>query len=280
MRYAELTIRVVDPTQAALLMADLEALPVESVTESEGEVKAYIPEVDYREITRSDFPMASHVGELSVDVRWIEHQNWNAMWESAFEPVVIGQDVLLRAPFHQEPNPSDFRYVIEMTPKMAFGTGHHGTTYQMLQTLLDHPAEGADVLDMGCGTGVLAVLAAYQRADRIVGIEIDPHAADNAREIAETNGVADQVDILTGDASSLQGQGRFDVILANINRNVLLHDLPTYAAHAKPGSWLHLSGFYRQDVETLVERAKDCGYSLVSEGEREGWMRLTFKYAE
>ena len=280
MRYAEVTIHVLDATQAALLLVDLEAMPVESVTETSEVVKAYIPEVDYREVTVADFPVAAQVGDVKFQVSWIEHQNWNAMWESAFDPVVIGQDVLLRAPFHQDPDPSGFRHVIEMTPKMAFGTGHHGTTYQMLQALLDQPVEGQEVLDMGCGTGVLAVLAAYQQAKRVVGIEIDAHAADNAREIAENNGVADQVQVITGDASQLESQGQFDVILANINRNILMQDLPVYARHAKPGSALHLSGFYREDVDALVERAKDCGYSVISEGEREGWMRLTFKYAE
>lgn len=283
MNYIEVTFSCDSAVTAELLMADLDALPVESVTQEGLTVKAYVVQEDYSDWTNSDFPMASQVGQLTWTTAEIAHQNWNAEWESNFPPLVLGNDVLVKAPFHSEPHPEDFKHVIHMVPKMAFGTGHHPTTYLMMEAVLEAAQsgqlEGKHVLDMGCGTGILAVLAIQAGAATAVGIEIDPYAAENAQEIAEINGVADRLRIYAGDASTLEVEpGPYQWVLANINRNILLADLKHYAAVSAPGARLDLSGFYQADVATLVECAKRCGYSLVKEASKEGWMRLTLEY--
>jgi ribosomal protein L11 methyltransferase len=283
LNYIEVTFTCDSAVTAELLLADLDALPVESVTQDGLTVKAYVVEEDYSDWSEAHFPLAKQVGHMTWTTTEIPHQNWNAEWESNFPPLVLGTKVLVKAPFHSEPNPLDFQHVIHMVPKMAFGTGHHPTTYLMMEAVLEAAEEGVlqgqKVLDMGCGTGILAVLAIQAGAANAVGIEIDPYAAENAQEIAEINGVSDRLKIFAGDAGTLvQEPGPYQWVLANINRNILLADLHHYASVSASGARLDLSGFYQADVETLVECAKRCGYSLVKQASREGWMRLTLVY--
>ncbi len=283
MNYIEVTFACDSVVTAEWLLADLDALPVESVTQEGLSVKAYVVQEDYSDWTSDHFPLALQVGQLTWTTAEIAHQNWNAEWESNFPPLVLGHDVLVKAPFHTEPDPSLFKHVIHMVPKMAFGTGHHPTTYLMMEAVLEAAEkgilQGQHVLDMGCGTGILAVLALQAGAASAVGIEIDPYAAENAEEIAELNKVADRLKIYTGDAATLaQEPGPYQWVLANINRNILLSDMHHYASVSAPGARLDLSGFYQADVETLVECAKRCGYSLVKQASKEGWMRLTLVY--
>ncbi len=267
-------------------MVDLDALPIESVTSEGLIIKAYIEESQFQPLQITDFPMAASVGSLTWTTAQIAHQNWNAEWESQFPPMTIRRDVLVRAPFHDSPDPSDFRYVIQMVPKMAFGTGHHPTTHLMMEAVLEGEASGlllgARVLDMGCGTGILAVLALKAGARFAVGIEIDPFAAENAQEISEIHGMQDRLAIWAGDAQLLApaavADGPYDVIYANINRNILLSDMPHYASVSRPGATLYLSGFYAADVPILLECAKRCGYQSRAVASKDGWMRLTLVY--
>jgi ribosomal protein L11 methyltransferase len=284
--YVELTITCDSPLTAELLMADLDALPIESVT-TEGQVlKAYVEESRYETYGPEDFPLANAVGQVQWTVREIAHQNWNETWESNFPPLVIGHDVLIRAPFHTEPDPANFRYVIQMIPKMAFGTGHHPTTYLMMEAVLEGEKAGilagARILDMGCGTAILAVLALQAGASTAVGIEIDPFAAENAQEISELHGMQERLAVFAGDAHLLAkdapAAGPYDVVYANINRNILLADMEHYASVMAPKGILYLSGFYAADVPILLECAKRCGYQSKGEASKDGWMRLTLEY--
>ena len=181
MDYVELRISASDPAALELLYVDLEDMPVEAVEQDGNDLLAYIPADQWT--GEVDFPLAASVAELTWTYRHIAHQNWNAVWESSFDPLSIGSELLIYAPFHQGVNPSDYRYAVQMVPKMAFGTGHHPTTYLMLECVLEANLKGAQVLDMGCGTAVLAIVALMHGAAQGVGIEIEPYAADNAREL-------------------------------------------------------------------------------------------------
>ena len=286
MDYIEVTFTCASSVTAELLMVDLDALPVESVTTEGLVVKAYIEASQYQPLSLSDVPMAASVGSLTWTTAEMAHQNWNAEWESNFPPLTIGQEVLVRAPFHDLPDPKDFRHVIQMVPKMAFGTGHHPTTYLMMEAVLEGEASGmlagARILDMGCGTGILAVLALKAGAQKAVGIEIDPFAAENAQEIADIHGLQDRLAIWAGDAHLLAtgavAEGPYDIVYANINRNILLADMECYASVSRPGAKLYLSGFYAADVPVLLECAKRCGYQSEGEAAKDGWMRLTLVY--
>lgn len=279
MRYLALTfpMKEGDPRREVIL-ADFDSLPIETVMDDPRGLMAYIPENAFTSLEDLQFPLASAIEAVTFDHAWIAHQNWNAVWESQFDPIAIDQTLLLRAPFHDDARDGDFTHVIEMMPKMAFGTGHHPTTYLMLERMLSQPVKGLRMLDMGCGTAVLSVLGCLQKASQVVGIELDAHAADNAREVVLNNGVEAQCDILTGDARLLETLAPFDVIYANINRNVLLADLPAYAMVSKTNTMLHLSGFYLSDVAKLMTRAKDCGYHPHSEAQNQAWMQLTLRY--
>ncbi len=182
----------------------------------------------------------------------IPDKDWNAEWEKSYTPVRFGDFCHVHAPFHQPI--AEVRYNIEIEPKMSFGTAHHPTTSLMIKFLESEPPVGKRVLDMGCGTGVLGILSGMQGAQSVIGIDIDEWAYRNALENVARNGLSERMRIEQGDASLLQGR-EYDVILANINRNILLRDTAVYAACLPAGGVLYLSGFYRQDMDLLE---KEC----------------------
>ncbi|MBA4304573.1 MAG: 50S ribosomal protein L11 methyltransferase [Sphingobacteriaceae bacterium] len=201
-------------------------------------------------------------------------KNWNETWESQYEAVNIDGWVHIRAPFHPIPT-ATFEHVLEIMPKMSFGTGHHGTTAGILRTMSGLPFEGKRVLDMGCGTGVLGILAAKMGASRVLGIDIEPWAVENALENAERNAV--QMEVLEGGKELIDGS--FDVILANINRNIIVDQLPEYARVMEKGGILVCSGFYRQDVDIIRENAALNGFAFVSEKNEDQWANVVFSKA-
>ena len=199
--------------------------------------------------------------------------NWNEEWEKHyFQPIMIGDKLCqIRAPFHT-PDPEAQTEII-ISPKMAFGTGNHETTALMMGYIIGHSMKGLRVLDMGCGTGILGILALKQGAECLTAIDIDEWAYLNVLENAQLNGVHIE-EAMQGDASSLAGKKPYDLILANITRNILLADMPAYVSVLKNGGHLILSGFYEEDVEVLTDRAKELGLSALGYEVRNRWTRL------
>jgi ribosomal protein L11 methyltransferase len=205
----------------------------------------------------------------------IEHpdKDYNEIWERQHEAVMIGDWCCVRAHFH--PKPLNVKYDIVIDPKMSFGTAHHATTHLMLSFLGDEPVAGRRVLDMGSGTGVLAILAAMKGAAYVEAVDVDEWAWCNAQENFETNGV--KVYALLGDASILTPDKSFDVILANINRNILLRDMPSYVAVLAQGGALMLSGFYQSDIPVLRQKAESLGLLFSRQQSRDDWAALRFE---
>ena len=284
MDYVCLDLEVANSIALELLQADLDALPVETVDFPDGEegcrALAYIPLDQFQGVTAEDFPMASSVGEVRWTETRMEHQNWNAVWEASFSPISVGNHLLIRAPFHEAPAAGAYEHEIVLEPKMAFGTGHHATTYLMCEALLAMPLVGKRVLDMGCGTAVLAVLAAQRGASFCAGIDIDEHAVRNAREIAANNAFP-EMPLAVGDAGVLPlldwTAPGFDVFIANIQRNVLLEDLATYAPFVRPGGVVLLSGFYEEDVPVLREHAESLGLVFEGMASKDRWCRMDLR---
>ena len=215
--------------------------------------------------------------ELVDQTERIEATNWNAAWEADYEPIDVEGLAHMRAPFHPAPA-SGLDLIIQ--PQMSFGTGHHATTWQMLRHLLDRSVEGQRVLDMGCGTGVLAIAAKLLGAREVVAIDIDEWSVENSASNARLNGIEPDASFVIqhGDARLLQEPiALFDGVLANINRNILLADWAAYDAVLKPGGWVLMSGFFPSDVERLSEEAARHHWVLESEWERSGWACLHWK---
>ena len=272
--YIEVAIRL-DPfseEMAEILMADLQELPYDSFLVEEPFLKAYIPLSEYRagdlKVILSLYPEVA--GYEAVPV---QGQNWNQAWEDRFEPIVVDGKVTIKASFNQDVPRTRFNIWID--PKMAFGTGYHQTTYMMMQRMLalEQDIRGHVVLDMGCGTAILGILAAKMGARRVFAVDIDAVAARSAWGNARWNRVGRRVETACGDASLLQ-MGSYDVILANIHRNIILEDLPTYVRSLKRGGTLLLSGFYHADVPRLLAAAEDLGLTPEGESRREEWSCL------
>lgn len=204
----------------------------------------------------------------------VETVNWNEEWEKSFQPVEIGEDILIRAHFHAtKPN---IKHDIIITPKMSFGTGHHQTTRLVCAEILQLELKGKRVLDMGCGTGVLAILAAQCGAKEIVGIDIDEWSVENARENCQRNG-ADHIELFMGDAMLLAKQAPFDFIFANINKNILKRDMSVYASVLKVGGTILFSGFFTTDTDELIAVGAQNNLQFQHQRNEAEWAMLRMK---
>ncbi|MDE7160318.1 MAG: 50S ribosomal protein L11 methyltransferase [Muribaculaceae bacterium] len=247
-----------------LLAALLADIGFESFVPDASGLTAYVQENLYSPEALScaleDFPIEC---SITTSVSKVEGKNWNEEWEkNYFKPIVVGGDVVIHSSFHTDVPQA--RYDIVVDPKMAFGTGHHYTTRLMLTSLLDMELTGKSVIDMGTGTGILAILCAMRGTHPVTGIEIDPGAWENAVENVALNRV--EATMLLGDADSLEQLGPADVFLANINRNIILSDLHAYADALNPGGRMLLSGFYRADADIIISEAQK--YGLIPSGIR------------
>lgn len=211
-------------------------------------------------------------GDPAFEVSELEDKNWNALWESTIGNIAI-DDFCQLVPHFGTPDPG-FVHTLTITPKMSFGTGHHETTRLMVRNLRGADVQGQAVLDMGCGTGVLGILAARMGAAAVTYIDIDPWSVDNTRENIAANGVEAGATILLGDVAMLDGT--FDGILANINRNILTRDGGQYIAHLAPGGWLMVSGFYDRDVPEVQACFEALGCTLTGRQEENHWVSLAF----
>lgn len=272
MNYIKLSF-VIEPLEPGrdIFYAELEDIPVESAVDTDTGVDAFIPEDQFEEISADNFPMTSAVAQLSWEKSTVEQENWNAEWEKNFNPIDVDGKLYIRAPFH-ESLASTYDHEIVIEPKMSFGTGHHQTTFLMCRLLLGLDLSGKEVLDMGCGTAVLAILAKKLGSGYTEGIDIEEWAAENSIENAERNGHP-EIAIFHGDASLL-GERKFDVIIANINRNILLNDMAKYVGVLRSGGQLLLSGFYESDIPLLEESGRDLGMTPKMQQTKDGWAAL------
>lgn len=255
-----------------ILVAELGELPFESFIETENGVSAYIQKEFWNENILDDiYILGNEEFKISYEFEEIEQVNWNEEWEKNFTPIDVDGKCYVRAPFHEKSN-AEFEIVIE--PKMSFGTGHHETTHMMIQHLLETELVGKKTLDMGCGTAILAILAEMKGAKPIDAIDIDNWCYLNSIENAERNN-CNQISVYEGDASLLIGK-KYDVIIANINRNILLNDMQTYVDCLNENGILFLSGFYTEDFEAINESCVSKGLTFEKDIIRNNWMSLKY----
>ena len=266
--YIELAVTVspLEPFRD-LFIAQLGVVGFESFSETEEGFAAYILKEDY--IASAAVEQMQWDGvTVSVKEQEIEQVNWNAEWERNFNPIEVDGRVYIRAPFHAER--AGFEYAMLIEPKMSFGTGHHQTTHMMIQWLLETPSNHADVLDMGCGTGILGILAGMRGAKSVHGIDVDTWCIENTLENAQRNGVAMTADLGGSEVLS----GTYDLILANINLNVLLADIAHYEKALRKGGSIFFSGFYEDNVPTLRAAAEALGLTFEGVKAREQWRSI------
>ena len=266
--YIELAVAVspLEPFRD-LFIAQLGAVGFESFSETEEGFAAYILKEDYS-ASAAMVQMQWDGVTVSVKEQEIEQVNWNAEWERNFNPIEVDGRVYIRAPFHAER--AGFEYAMLIEPKMSFGTGHHQTTHMMIQWLLETPSNHADVLDMGCGTGILGILAGMRGAKSVHGIDVDTWCIENTLENAQRNGVAMTADLGGSEVLS----GTYDLILANINLNVLLADIAHYEKALRTGGNIFFSGFYEDNVPTLRAAAEALGLTFEGVKAREQWRSI------
>lgn len=252
-----------------ILMAELIEIGFDSFTEEYDGILGYIQKDLFKEEElKNIYLLQNDEVEISYTYEEMPNINWNEEWEKNFSPINVEDKVLIRAEFHDS-DPNMHEIVIQ--PKMSFGTGHHPTTHLMIQQMLDMDLENKKVLDMGCGTSVLAIFAKQKGAGRTVAIDIDEWSVENSKENAVRNNV--ELDIELGTADNL-GKEKFEIILANINRNILISDIPTYVSVLEDGGKLLLSGLCFFDVDDILEVCTEQNLKLEKKIQREEWVSL------
>lgn len=255
-----------------ILIAELGNVGFESFVETENGVTAYIQKTDWSaEILADVFVLNSDEFSIEYNQNEVPQTNWNAEWEKNFEPIQVDDLVSIRAPFHENPN---LKYDIVIEPKMSFGTGHHETTHMMVQHLLQLELKDKKVLDMGCGTGILAIFAEMKGAKPLDAIDIDTWCYENSIENVERN-ACKNISVYEGDASLLSSK-KYDVIIANINRNILLMDMEIYTSCLNDKGVLLLSGFYKEDIPTIDAAVAKYGLKLEATIQRNNWVALKY----
>lgn len=275
MIYTQITFTLTPDSEEnrEILVAVLSDLAFESFDESEDGVLGYVPGESFDFDEMNAITSALH---FSVDTshEMIPDQNWNEVWEkNYFKPLLIGGRCLVRAPFHTDYEPAEFELVIE--PKMAFGTGNHETTTQMAEQILEMDLAGKTVLDMGCGTGILGMMASLKGAKSVMAIDIDKWSFESTVENARLNNISN-LEAQLGDASLL-GAETYEVIFANIHKNVIISDLPAYEKVLQPGGQLYLSGFYTHDMPDVKQKAESLGLQERGFHEKNNWVVYSFR---
>lgn len=256
---------------AEILIAELGEKAFESFEETENGVSAYVQEVLWTsDILDGIFILQSENFTIAYTKEHIEQVNWNEEWEKNFEPIEVEGICYVRAPFHEK---TEARYDIVIEPKMSFGTGHHETTFMMIRQILNNEIRDKKVLDMGCGTAILAILASMRGATQVDAVDIDNWCYLNSIENAARNN-RENITVFEGDASILSKQPTYDVILANINRNILLNDMDKYVACLNNNGEIYFSGFYTEDILAIQKCAERNGLSLENRLEKNNWVSL------
>ena len=263
----------IQPLQPAaeILIAELGYAGFESFVENEDGITAYIQKDEWHQDILEDIQILnSKEFEITYTFEDIEQTNWNAEWEKNFNPIVVDNVCAVRAPFHKK---TDVQYDIIIEPKMSFGTGHHETTHMIIQHILKNDFKDKSVLDMGCGTGVLAILAELKGAKPIDAIDYDNWCYLNSLENVERNNCK-HITVIEGDASVLKN--KYDIIIANINRNILLQDMATYSSCLNKNGMLFLSGFYEDDASLIISECEKYLLKFEEKLERNNWVSLKF----
>lgn len=266
-----------DPEFSEILIAELAEAGFDTFLENENGFEAYA------EGERYDKALVESIREkyqpvTSVDYAFsqIQKRNWNEEWERSYIPIVVEDKCLIRASFHQPEK--RYPYEIIITPKMSFGTGHHQTTYLMVKNMMRMDHLNKRVMDAGCGTAILSVMASKLGAEEVEAFDIDAWSVENGSENAVIN-QCENIRIQQGMISEIALSGQFDIILANINKNVLLQEMRIYSTYLKPGGMLLISGFFSLDIPDLLEEATDCNLKELNRDERETWAALLLQYA-
>ncbi len=279
MKYSAVTFTssTIEDWQKDLLISELAEIGFDTFEDIDGGFEAYIPSANL-DIQALESVLLSEVDGFDLDyqVKEIEEKNWNQLWESNFNPILVDNKCYVRATFHEDR--PEFPYQIIIDPKMSFGTGHHQTTSMMLSFILENDFNAKEVLDMGCGTGILAILASKRGAKQLLAVDYDPICVDSVIENIQLNDV-DNIAAKLGSKEAIEGL-TFDTILANINRNILLDQLETYSTCLANGGELYLSGFYDgEDLEILKQKADSVGFQYVENKVLDNWCAAKFTKA-
>ena len=276
--YTKIEFKVTPNEEVAtdVLAALLAEVGFESFVPNENGMEAYVPHNLYDDsaiaMIVESFPLEGY--EITYSSEFIEGEDWNAEWEkNYFQPIVLGEDCVIHSTFHTDVPKA--RYDILIDPKMAFGTGYHQTTCHMLRAILASDMNGKSVLDMGCGTALLAILARKHGATDVVAIDIDEFAYENAKENVILNDTPD-IEVRLGGAEAIKEDDSFDFVIANINRNILLADIKNYVRCMHPGSQIFISGFYTEDMDVLKEEAALHGLRYIDYAEDNRWAMMKF----
>jgi ribosomal protein L11 methyltransferase len=272
LKYIELQCRIFPAEPASdILVAQLAEIGFESFEETDTGLVAYIPEknFNYDDVLNLEV-INSGLFDIETEYQVLEEKNWNALWESQYDPVLIDNTIFVRAPFHK-PHPQA-KYDIIIEPKMSFGTAHHETTALVLKLMLKSNLSGKTVLDMGCGTGILTIMAAKKGATALTAIDNDQWAIDNTPKNLNHNNV-EGVEVINGDASSIP-EKTFDLIVANINRNVIINDMPVYLKHLKKEGTLIVSGFYEFETPLIRDIVEKYDRTIEEEISENQWTAL------
>jgi ribosomal protein L11 methyltransferase len=275
MEYARVrcTIEPDSELNREILTAYLGEEGFESFDELDKNIDAFIPSANLNKELLPDIFSNIPLFKTDFEIEIIPDQNWNEVWEkNYFKPLLIDNKCLIRAPFHT--NYPDAEYEIIIDPQMAFGTGNHETTSLVISKILQQDTSGKKILDMGCGTGILGILASMKGASEVTAIDIDEWAYNNTVENAKVNGVKN-IAVKQGDATLL-GDDRYDIIYANIQRNILLNDMKTYSSVMKRGAEITMSGFYTEDIEAIKAEAKTVGLTFKNFSEKKNWVAAVF----
>lgn len=267
MNFIELTVQC-EEEKRELLLAELSLFPFVAFEENDGGLTACCEEQEWNE---AEINSVLERYDVEYSFQSIARINWNEEWEKNYDPVVVGDQCIVRATFH-EPQP-DIPYEIIITPKMSFGTGHHATTHQVLKYQLELDHQGKKVLDVGCGTGALAIMAHKRGATDILAIDIDDWCIENSQENFSLNNCT-SIKLALGGIENVAETETFDIVLANINKNVLLEQIGEYQKRMSTGGTLILSGFYIDDIPDLLQEAKKYGLSFYTQSDRDKWAML------
>lgn len=257
-----------------IVVAELGEFGYNSMMETDSGVEGYIEKENFsEEDIQALVAKYADLTEITFEVEEMVSRNWNEEWEKNYDPITVEDLCRVRATFH-EPDPS-FKQEIIINPRMSFGTGHHATTYLMLKTQMELDHSGKRVLDAGCGTAILAIMAEKLGATEVIAYDNNSWSTENAPENVGLNNCK-TIAVMEGTIDTLGLDGTFDIILANINKNVLLDEMASYSRYLKSGNTLVLSGFYDYDVEDIVSKAEENGLTFVSKKERNNWMAVVF----